>query len=267
MLCPVRSPQLQSKLLHTSAMLLQQWICPDAATAHYLQRHNDFNLVQCLVSTGMRYLLKTQTGHFRRLHNKLYYDHTLVSGSRRKFIDKCTESGEWTILSHDATFKSLFSVIGQEKMAQKAGELHAVHSILGKSGASPGLSTQHTEGKACFQNALTSLLPLDARQTTRWVFSDTPATALAAGADLFLGLVGVAEDPMHLVFRVEACFGERRTPLSRICLQIQKKFTVPSPGSIYRGDASHELSTGRSPQARMSQAPRLIPPFNHYFYL
>ena len=291
--------------------MLQQWICPDAATAHYLQRHNDFDLVQCLVSTGMRYLLKTQTGHFRRWHNKLYYDHTLVNvlfpamlknagkseptfleltrqfvvsgspcallglrnrltrrrlmediwtlepvtGLRRKFIDKCTESGEWTILSHDATFKSLFSVIGQEKMAQKAGELHAVHSILGKSGALPGLSTQHTEGKACFQNALTSLLPLDARQTTRWVFSDTPATALAAGADLFPGLVGVAEDPTHLVFRVEACFGERRTPLSRICLQIQKKFTAPSPGSIYRGNASHELSTGRSPQARMSQAP------------
>ena len=280
--------------------MLRQWISPDAATQRYLATHNDFDLVQCLTSTGMRYLLKAQTGNFRRLHKKLYYDHTLVnvllptmlkhagkseptfleltrhfvlSGSpcallglrnrltrrrlmedlwtlepitslRRKCINKCTEQGEWTVLSHDATFKSLFSVLGQDKMAQKAGEIHAVHSILGKSGALPGLCAQHTEGKTCFRNASETLLPPDARQTTRWIFSDTPKTILAAAADLYPSLIGVAEDPIHLVFRVEACFGERRTPCSRLCLHIQKKFTIPAPGSIYDGESSHELSQG-----------------------
>ena len=158
--------------------MLRQWISPDAATQRYLATHNGFDLVQCLTSTGMRYLLKAQTVNSRRLHKKLYYDHTLVnvllptmlkhagkseptfleltrhfvlSGSpcallglrnrltrrrlmedlwtlepitslRRKCINKCTKQGEWTVLSHDATFKSFFSVLGQDKMSQKAGE-------------------------------------------------------------------------------------------------------------------------------------------------
>ena len=165
---------------------------------------------------------------------------------RQTCINKCTANGEWVVLSHDATFKSLFSVLGQEKMGQKPGEIHAVHSILGKSGALPGLCAQHTEGKVCFQHASESLLPPEARLTTQWIFSDTPKTVLAAADDIYPNLVGVAEDPIHLVFRVEACFGERRTPLSRLCLKIQKKFMIPAPGSIYSGAALPDLPEGRS---------------------
>lgn len=275
-----------------SAEILRQWLAPGPRTARYLKGHNDFDLVQCVTASGTKYLLKTQTGNFKRLHNKLYYDHTFVnllftamlknSGKseptfleitrrfiaqgcpcallglrnrltrrrlmeevwaldaatslRKTLIDHCTDHGEWTVLSHDATFKSLFAVLGQEKMAQKQGELHTVHSILGKSGALPGLAALHTEGKACFQQACVTLLPQAARNTTQWIFSDTPHSVLNAALEnqeLFPNLLGVAEDPLHFVFRVEACFAERRTPLSRMCLRIQKKFSAPCPGAVY----------------------------------
>lgn len=84
-------------------------------------------------------------------------------------IGKNTEKGEWQILSHDATFKALFSVIGQRKMALAPGEGHALHSLLGLSGALAGLSLQHAEGPKCFADAVTSLLPDEARRTTLWV--------------------------------------------------------------------------------------------------
>ena len=67
-----------------------------------------------------------------------------VASLRRKCINTCTERGEWTVLSHDATFKSFFSVVGKTERLRKLGK--SMRFL-------PGLSAQHTEGTACFQNA------------------------------------------------------------------------------------------------------------------
>ena len=55
-----------------------------------------------------------------------------VTGLRQQCILRATASGEWKVLQHDATFKVLFTVIGQGKMAQKEGEVHAAHTLLGQ---------------------------------------------------------------------------------------------------------------------------------------
>ena len=158
-------------------------------------------------------------------------------------IGKNTEKGEWQILSHDATFKALFSVIGQRKMALAPGEGHALHSLLGLSGALAGLSLQHAEGPKCFADAVTSLLPEDARRTTLWVFTDSPDTVQKAD-HCFPQLQGVAEDPLHFVLRVEACFGEKRTALSRNLLHLQKKFAHALDCTIFKGGAAPKAHEG-----------------------
>ncbi len=288
-LSSIRAPRF-SQTLQESAALLKSWLPTDAATARYLRERNDIDLVLLLAGDGPKYVLKEQTKNARRLHKKIYYDHTFanllfplmlqkagkvepiflaitqhfvakgcacallgtssrltrkrlmedilelesVRGLRQQFIHKRTAAGEWKILSHDATFKSMFSIIGQEKMAQKEGEQHALHSVLGMTGALAGLSMQRTEGPKCFQQACEDILPLEARNTTLWVFTDTPDTVNLARS-CFANLEGVAEDPLHLVLRVEACFGEKRTQLSSELLRIQKKFHVAAEGRIYNG--------------------------------
>ncbi len=65
---------------------------------------------------------------------------------RDRLLVTATSRGEWEVLTHDATIKPLFSLIGQRKMAQDEGEAHALHTFLGKSGPLPGSSLQRTEG-------------------------------------------------------------------------------------------------------------------------
>lgn len=253
-----------------------------------------------LTSQGPKFILKEETRNCRRLHNKLYYDHSLVNvllglmldnhgrseavflqlhrhfvtqGSpcallgtrnrdtrrrlmediwalqhvqsfRDKIISTNTANNEWKMLSHDCAFKSLFTILGQEKMAQKSDEKHALHSVLGMTGALPGLSPQGSEGTTCFNDAMTAILPLSARNGTEWLFTDTPGTVPGAIACL-PNLVGIAEDPLRLVLRVETCFGETRTPLSRKLLCLQKKFTNPCNCAIYNGETADAGEEGR----------------------
>ena len=164
-----------------------------------------------------------------------------------KLIDRNINNAEWSVLSHDATFKSLFNLIGQEKMSQQPGEAHALHSLLGLTGALPGLSLQRSEGPQCFNQALTQLLPQSARSTTRWIFSDTP-DSIQAPQDLFPNLQGIAEDPLHFVLRVETCFGERRTSMSRDLLHLQKKFSIPFECPIYKGERPAQGQEGHVQQ-------------------
>lgn len=119
-----------------------------------------------------------------------------VKSLRSRLIAQCTQHGEWVVVGHDATYKSLFSIIGQDKMAQVPDEDHAVHSFLGKSGALAGLSVQHTEGAACFKRASCEVLPPEARATTQWIFSDSPESVEGC-YDVFPNLKAVAEDIVH----------------------------------------------------------------------
>jgi hypothetical protein len=144
------------------------------------------------------------------------------------------------VLSHDATFKPLFSLIGQTKMAQEHGEAHALHTFLGKSGAFPGASLQRTEGDQCFRDASSDVLPESARATTKYIFSDSPAS-IQATAEVYPNLECVAEDAIHLVFRVEACFGEKRNKVSSYAMALQMKFRAPLGGAFYEG---RELAHG-----------------------
>ena len=119
-------------------------------------------------------------------------------------------------------------------MRQGDGETHAIHTVLGRSGAVAGFSLQRTEGAGCFRRAMKELLPHDARCTVRFVFSDSPDAV--EGADSVLPhLEAVGEDALHFVLRVEACSGEKRTALSRRLLSIQGKFRAPATGRVYHG--------------------------------
>ena len=84
------------------------------------------------------------------------------------------------------------------------------------------------------------MLPLHARNTTRWLFTDSPAVVEGC-VDVFPALRAVAEDGLHLVIRVEACLGGHRTAFSHFLLRLQEKFRVPSRGCLYHGrDAVHD---------------------------
>ena len=159
---------------------------------------------------------------------------TSVKNLRDALVNTATDHKEWLVCSHDATFQVLFSAIGQLPMQQKKGEYHALHTFLGRSGAVPGFSLQSTEGPANFCSAVAEVLPLSARLTVQYLFSDNPAFVEGANAVL-PNLVAVAEDALHLVLRVEACTGEKRTSLSSCLLRVMKRFRLPCPGPFYHG--------------------------------
>ena len=139
---------------------------------------------------------------------------------------RATCRGEWVAVSHDATFKFLFSVIGQEKMAQKPGGLHAAHNFVGVTGACPGFSAQRTEGKEAFNAALNDLFTDDMRSQVRLLYSDSPNEGFL---ELLPNAVGCAEDSFHLVIRCQSCTGGKRTACTQKILMIQNKFLQALP--------------------------------------
>ena len=151
-------------------------------------------------------------------------------------VEAATERQEWLVCSHDATYQVLFSAIGQVPMQQKQGEFHALHTFLGRSGAVPGFSLQRTEGPAQFRAAIAEVLPQAARDTVKYIFSDSP-TSVEGAAEVLPNLEAVAEDALHLVLRVEACTGEKRTALSSCLLKIQTRFRLPYAAPFFRGHA------------------------------
>ena len=158
-----------------------------------------------------------------------------IASLRAELIRQATIHKEWVVCSHDATYQTLFTVIGQERMAQKVGEAHALHTIVGRTGCVPGFSVQRTESSSCFSAAMEEILPADARQSCLYMFSDSPSSIARAG-DVLPSLLGVAEDALHLVLRLEACTGEKRTGMSAHVLRMQLKFRQPLAGELYKGN-------------------------------
>ncbi|CAJ1383870.1 unnamed protein product [Effrenium voratum] len=245
----LRPPMYSGSLLQASASIIRR----------VLESNNDIDMVMVLTATGPKCLLKTHTVNCARLHKKVYYDHTLANlllslalkhvgkiqtiyqelathfvsqgcpcalmGLRNRstrgrlledilskqpvqelhaeLLAQATRKGEWEVISHDATFKTLFAIIGQDKMAQREGELHALHTIVGKTGAVPGMSMQATEGRACFKR-----------------LSGNIARCCSGLHEM---------DALHLVLRLEACFGEKR----------------PMPAPVYHGEAAPCGEEGR----------------------
>ena len=137
---------------------------------------------------------------------------------------RATARGEWVVISHDATFKCTFSIMGQVAMAQREGEVHAAHTFVGVSGACPGFSLQPKEGRQSFEAAVDEIFTPDMKQQVRLVFSDKPSESMLAP---FPNAEAVAEDFLHLPFRAEYASGGRRTALSREVRALQNKFRVP----------------------------------------
>ena len=75
----------------------------------------------------------------------------------------------------------------------------------------------------------------------------------------------MAEDPLHFVLRVEAFFGEKRVPLSRDLLHLQKKFAVPSSGPIYRGERPREEKEEGRERACIKYGSRKNHPFDQIY--
>ena len=159
-----------------------------------------------------------------------------VQDLRNALVTAATAHDEWMVCSHDATYQILFSAIGQLPMQQKKGEFHALHTFLGRSGAVPGFSLQRTEGPDSFRSAVAQVLPHSARMTVKYIFSDNPSS-VEGSTDVLPKLEAVAEDALHLVLRVEACTGEKRTALSSCLLRIMLRFRLPWAGSFFHGDA------------------------------
>lgn len=159
-----------------------------------------------------------------------------VQELRAELLDTATARGEFEILSHDVTYKVLLSIVGQEAMAQVPGESHGLHTFIGKTGMMPGGSLQHTEDGPCFKAAATEVLTNAARATTKVLFSDSPSTLEGNTDEILPNLLGIVEDGLHLVIRMEACFGEHRVAVTREALALQSKFKVPTTSrSVYHG--------------------------------
>ena len=54
--------------------------------------------------------------------------------------------------------------------------------------------------------------------------------------DAFPNLKGVAEDPLHLALRIEHCFSGGRVALSRLVLDLHRKFRAPHETEVYTGE-------------------------------
>ena len=168
-----------------------------------------------------------------------------VAALRRNLLKQATDKGEFQVVGHDATFKTLFPIIGQQVMSQREGEFHALHTFVGMSGAIAGMSAQAKEGVPATRQAVQQVLPVDARSTTLWASTDSPDT-IEGVADLFPNLEGIIEDPIHLVFRLEATTNEKRTAVSYEALQLQMKFRQPSPqGIVYSKNNTGVLEEGQ----------------------
>ena len=55
-------------------------------------------------------------------------------------------------------------------------------------------------------------------------------------ADVFPNLKGVAEDPLHLALRIERCFSGKRVAVSRLVLDLHRKFRAPHETEICTGE-------------------------------
>ena len=165
----------------------------------------------------------------RCLHHMYTNPQGFVKNTLTALIAEATARGEWTAVSHDATYKPAFSILGQTKMSLTEGECHALHTFLGATGGCPGFSCQAKEGAPAFHSSVADLFTEDMAEQVRMLYSDSPSESLLTS---FPNVLGVAEDYLHFVIRAEYCTGERRTPCTRELLQLQRKFDNPLQNAV-----------------------------------
>ena len=149
-------------------------------------------------------------------------------------IEDYAKMGERLVLSRDATYKVLNSLIGQNRHGKGAatdGELHTRHTLRGMTGAMPGVSLKYSESGRNSISAMQEILPLTARASCLFLFTDNPRSlqelakeGSIAAKETFPNLKALREDPLHLALRVENCLGCRRNRRSSDVLKLQLKF-------------------------------------------
>ena len=154
--------------------------------------------------------------------------HTVFKTKITQLKYKAALAGELEVISHDETFKTLFSLIGQDKMSQKIGELHAVHTFRGYTGCTFGISSQRSTSNLCFEKAVKAIFDDCLASKVKFIFSDSPLRIAKTAKKLFKSLYAVGEDPIHLPIRLECCFGEKKTEFSSRVRQLHGKFRVPT---------------------------------------
>ena len=141
---------------------------------------------------------------------------------------KAAAAGELEVVTHDETFKVLFSLLGQKAMSQTSGELHALHTFRGFTGCTIGVSAQRSTSAKCFTAAVNATFDQHLAAQVKFIFSDAPTRIIKAARSSFPNLLAVGEDPIHLPIRLEYCWGERTTDASARVRQLHRKFQVPT---------------------------------------
>ena len=136
--------------------------------------------------------------------------HNIISSSA--ILDKVKElkhiaaaAGEFEVISHDETLKTLFSLIGQEKMSQASGELHALHTFRGYTGCTFGAFAKRSTSEQCLKNAVEAVVDPYLAWRVKFVFSDSPLRIIKPARAVFTSLIAVGEDKIHLPFRLKYC--------------------------------------------------------------
>ena len=141
---------------------------------------------------------------------------------------KAAAAGEYTVVTHDETYKSLFALIGQQKMEQSPGEIHALHTFRGFTGCTLGISPQRSTSSLFFQAAVRDNFDIFLASKVQFIFSDAPSRIISGARACFSSLIAVDEDSIHLPIRLEYCWGGKKSPLSHRVRQLHSKFRIPS---------------------------------------
>ena len=129
----------------------------------------------------------------------------VVATKRKELQRQAAKCGEYEVISHDETFKVLFSLIEQKKMSQKSGELHALHTFRDYKGCTIVALPQRSTSETYFINAVESTFEQHLTAEVKPMFSDCPTRIYQASRTVIKSFVAVGENPIHLPIRLEYC--------------------------------------------------------------
>ena len=90
-------------------------------------------------------------------------------------------------------------------------------TFRGHTGCTIGISAQRSVSHGCFEKAVHETFGKELSSKVFFLFSDAPGRISKAARSVFKSLVALGEDPMHLIFRLEYCWGGKRlAPSQRI---------------------------------------------------
>lgn len=123
------------------------------------------------------------------------------------------------------------SVVGQPKHGQgktKPGEIHCICSLMSKTGVLIDLIAMQTEKASKVVLSASSKLGKHSRSVKVFKVDRPWDYDNAYTFSIFVGLLGILEDPMHRCFNVEEGFGKNSSQLSSTLRAIHSKFSVPA---------------------------------------